>query len=140
MEILDQYHQTAAIFLVRVFLGLLFFFQGYDAVFKVKIRNIIGAYREPFANRGIPGFLSVAGIWFTSLSELVFGALLILGLFNSLSFFALGITLLVASTAFGIVTPLWNMRHVFPRFILLVFLLLMPTGSDIWSIDYLLFN
>lgn len=140
MEALEQYHREAATFLVRVFLGLLFFFQGYDAVFRIKIRNVISAYKQPFASRGIPGFISVPAIWFTSLSELIFGFLLVAGFFTSISLFILGINLLVASVAFAIVTPLWNMRHVFPRFILLIFLLVVPAGWNLWSADYLLFN
>ena len=97
MDLLDQYNPTAALFLVRVFLGLLFLFQGYDAVFRVKIRNIVATYQGPFASHGVPGLLSVIAIWFTSLTELVFGALLVLGLFHSIALYFLGLNLLVYS-------------------------------------------
>ena len=53
MEIISQWHQIAAIFAARVFLGSLFFFQGYDAVFNIKIKNVISTYQSSFSNHGI---------------------------------------------------------------------------------------
>ena len=40
MEFLSQYHQIAGITLTRVVLGLLFIFQGYDAVFTIGISKV----------------------------------------------------------------------------------------------------
>lgn len=139
MDLITPYHEIAAAFVARVFLGLLFFFQGYDAVFNVKIRNVIETYESSFANKGIPRFLTVCGSWFTSYVELVCGALLIFGLFEYPSLFLLGINLIVASIAFGITSPLWDMRFAFPRLILVLFLLVIPHEWNAWSLDRIIF-
>ena len=133
-------HREIAVFIARIFLGLLFFFQGYDAVFNIKIRNVIGTYQHTFSNKGIPKFLTIIGSWFTSYVELVGGFLLIAGLFKYYAIYFLGIDLIVASIAFGITTPMWDMRFVFPRLALLLFLLVVPTTWDSWSVDNVLFN
>lgn len=140
MEALQQYHTEAAVLLARLFLGGLFLFQGYDVLFRVRVHKVVSAYRENFREKGIPGFMSVAGIWYTSLTEFICGMLLIAGLFQYAALYLLGINLLVASVAFAVDTPLWNMRHVFPRLALLLFLLLVPPVYNTWTIDHLLFN
>lgn len=140
MEFIYQYHEAIGVFTARIILGLLFFFQGYDAVFKVKIKNVIQAYEQSFENKGIPRFLTVGGAWFTSLSELICGLLLILGLFEYVALYLLGANLIMASIAFGINTPMWDTRHVFPRLVLLIFLLVIPQSWNVISLDNLIFN
>ena len=140
MEIINQYHQIAAVFIARVFLGFLFFFQGYDSIFNVRIKNVIDTYESSFENKGIPRFLTVAGAWFTSYTELICGFLLIAGLFENIALYLLGINLIVASIAFGVNTPMWDMRFVFPRLILLLFLLIVPATWNIFSLDHLFFK
>jgi uncharacterized membrane protein YphA (DoxX/SURF4 family) len=140
MEIITQYHQIAAVFIARVFLGCLFFFQGFDAVFKVKIRNVIQTYQTTFYNKGLPKFLTVFAAWFTSCSALVAGALLILGLFEYCALYLLGINLIITAIGFGINTAMWDTRFVFPRLIVLVFLLLVPETWNMWSLGYLLIS
>ena len=76
MEIINQYHYIIAAFIARLFLGCLFFFQGYDAVFNVRIKNVITTFESDFASKGIPRFLTVTASWFTTLTELIGGALL----------------------------------------------------------------
>jgi uncharacterized membrane protein YphA (DoxX/SURF4 family) len=138
METIIQFHESAAVFIARVFLGSLFFFQGYDAVFKVKVNTIISTYERTFSNKGIPVFLIKTGTWFTSYTELIAGLLLILGLFEYCALYLLGLNVIIASIAFSITQPMWDMRFVFPRLILLVFLLVVPASWDVWSIDNLL--
>jgi putative oxidoreductase len=136
METITQHEITAA-FIARIFLGLLFFFQGYDAVFNVKIKNVIQAYEDAFASKGIPRFLTVGGAWFTSSVEFIGGLLLILGLFQYYVLSLLGLDLILASIAFGISTPMWDTRHVFPRLLLLLLLLIIPTSWNAISLDNL---
>ena len=138
MEIIIQYHEAAAAFIIRIFLGILFFFQGYDAVFNIKVKNIVNTYQTAFLNKGIPHFLIKAGTWFTSYTELIAGALLIAGLFKYCSLYLLGVNLIVASAAFSITQPMWDMRFVFPRLALLAFLLAIPTSWDVWTLDNLI--
>jgi uncharacterized membrane protein YphA (DoxX/SURF4 family) len=140
LDIINTIYETEAVFIARVFLGLLFFFQGYDAVFNIKIKNVIDTYQNSFTNKGIPKFFTVCGVWFTSCTELVCGIFLILGLFEYYSLSLLGINLLIASIAFGISTPMWDTRFVFPRLILLIFLFIVPHTWNFWSLDHLLFN
>ncbi len=140
METLYQHNQIAAVLIARVFLGLLFFFQGYDAVFNVKIKNVILFYQNSFEKKGIPKFLTLCGAWFTSYTELLCGFFLVIGLYENYCLYLLGINMIVASIAFGINTPMWDMRFVFPRLLLLIFLLLVPTSWNVLSIDFLLFK
>ncbi|MFL5762737.1 MAG: DoxX family protein [Bacteroidia bacterium] len=140
MEVTAQYNEAIAALIVRVILGLLFLFQGYDAIFRVKVHNIIETYGGAFASKGIPAFLTTAGTWFTSLTELIGGSMLVLGLCEPVALCLLGANLLVASIAFSAATPMWDMKHVFPRLAMLVFLLLAPVHWNILSIDHILAN
>jgi uncharacterized membrane protein YphA (DoxX/SURF4 family) len=136
---IDQYHEIIATSIARIFLGCLFFFQGYDAVFSIKIKNVVQTYENTFANSGIPRFLTLWGSWYTSLTALLGGAFLIFGLFNYITLFVLGINLILTAVGFGINTPVWDTRFVFPRLILILFLLIIPPSWHAWSLDGLFF-
>lgn len=140
MELLSQYHESAASFIARVFLGLMFFFQGYDAVFRIKVENVIETFENSFFQKGIPKFLTICGSYFTSYVELIGGALLIVGLFEYYVLYLLGINLLIVNVAFGISNPMWDMKFVSPRLALLLFLLIIPPTWKLWSFDNLIFN
>lgn len=140
MDVLSQYHYHAAALLARILLGCLFFFQGYDAVFNVRVRTVIATFENRFAHHGIPRFLTVAGSWFTSLSALTGGALLIAGIFKYAALYLLSLNLVVAAIGFGINIPVWDTRHVFPRLALLLLLLLLPESWDTLSFDHLFFK
>jgi putative oxidoreductase len=81
-----------------------------------------------------------AAAFFSLVSSMVCGFLLIIGLFEYPALYVLTINLIVAVIGFGIINPVWDMRLVFPRMALLIFLLLVPPHSQILSLDYLLFN
>lgn len=137
MEIINQYHEEAAVFIARVFLGCLFFFQGYDAVFNIKIKNVIETYRTHFTNKGMPYFVIILASWFTTCTGLIGGTLLILGLFKYVALYLLGANMIIAAIGFGITTPMWDTRYVLPRLILLLLLLLVPQSWDVLSLDNL---
>jgi putative oxidoreductase len=137
---LSQYNESVAALAVRVFLGVVFLCQGYDAIFRVKIRNVIETYESEFSSRGIPRFLTATGVWFTSMTELVCGLLLIAGLFQPIPVYLLTINILVASAAFSVTSPMWDMKHVFPRLASLIFLLIIPAEWNTWSLDQLINN
>jgi putative oxidoreductase len=130
------HHEIAAVLIARVFLGLLFFVQGYDAVFKVKVKGVIDAISAPLSASRVPRFLIVLGAVFTSYVELIAGFFLIIGFVKYYSLYLLGIDLIVASIAFGISRPVWDLKFVFPRLALLLFLLIVPSQWDIFSVDY----
>jgi putative oxidoreductase len=138
-EELSLYHKPVGVLIVRVFLGMLFFFQGYDAVFRVKPRNVIRAFETQLGNRNMPGFLVAGGAYYTSFVGLLAGLLLILGLFKYIALYLLGIDLLLAAFAFGLIKPMWDMQHVFPRVLLLFLLLVLPESWDVFTLDHLLF-
>ena len=132
--------EALAVFIARIFLGLLFFFQGFDAVFRIRVKGVIEEIREPLAQKGVPGFFITTGAWFTSWAELVGGILLVFGWLKSYAFCLLGADLIMASVAFGIIKPMWDMQFAFPRLALLLFLLVTPAGWDIYSLDHLIRN
>jgi putative oxidoreductase len=138
MDFNGHYHYYAAALAARIFLGVLFFFQGYDAVFRVKIKNVIKTFESGFSQNGIPSTFTVAASWFTSFSALLGGALLIPGLFIYPALFLLSLNLIIAAIGFGINTPVWDTRHVFPRLVLVLFLLIVPELWHTFSIDYLI--
>lgn len=140
MEIINQYHYILAALIARVFLGCLFFFQGYDAIFNVKIQNVIGVFENDFTKKGIPKFMTICASWFTTYTELICGFFLILGLFEYAALYLLGLNLIVAAVGFGINSPIWDTRHVFPRLVLILFLLVLPQSWNILSLDHLFFN
>lgn len=129
-------HEIIAVFIVRVFLGLLFFFQGYDAIFRVGLKNVVNTFHPSFEDKGIPKSLTILGVGFTSYVQLIGGFLLILGFIKYYVLCLLGIDLLVAALAFGVIQPMWDLRAAFPRLVLLIFLLLIPWQWDVFSIDY----
>ena len=132
-------HLDIALLIARLFLGLLFFFQGYEKLFKVKISGVVEAFGAPMeAHHITKGVLFVAAAY-TSIIELVCGLMLILGIFKTIALALLGVDLLMVAVAFGMIRPMWDMQHVFPRLVILIFLLVMPSCLDIFSLDHLLF-
>lgn len=139
MEFIEQYHYTIGIGVTRIFLGFLFLFQGYDALFKIGLTNAADVYQEKFGPKGLARPLTVLAAWFTSFTAFLCGLLLIFGLFEYISLYLLGLNLVVTAVGFGINQPLWDTRHVFPRLLLLIILLLTPGEWHSFTLDHLFF-
>jgi putative oxidoreductase len=118
--IIEHYKYEIFSLLVRVFTGLLFLFQGYDKVFNIGIKNCIQTFRNDYEKINLPYGLLRFVVVFTSYSELIGGGLLILGLFYTYSLIFLGLDLIIVAIAFGMVQPMWDTRHAFPRFLLII--------------------
>jgi uncharacterized membrane protein YphA (DoxX/SURF4 family) len=129
--------EMEAVLIARVFLGILFFLQGYDKVFRMKVSKVIETIHTPLEVKGVPTIFSAVGAYFTSYVELVCGGLLIIGFAKYYCLYLLGFDLLFVTLAFSLVEPVWDMRHIFPRLALLIFLLIAPSQWDVISIDYL---
>lgn len=129
------YKADIAEFIIRSFLGILFFFQGYDKVFRVKMPNVINAFSEDAQLHHIPRPWLAMMAYYTSGIELIGGLALILGLFTNYTLCFLGTDLLLVCFAFSLVRPMWDMQYIFPRLILLVTLLLLPYEYNKLSID-----
>ena len=136
--LLDIIHsrEVVAMFVVRVFLGFLFFFQGFDAVFRIKVKGVLNTIKEPLLEKGVPLFFIDLGAYYTSYANLICGFLLIIGFVKYYALYFIGADILMTAFAFSIIKPMWDMQFVFPRLALLVFFLIAPTEWDVISIDY----
>lgn len=132
-----EYAEMIAAFTARVFLGLLFFFQGYDKVFNVGISGVVRTFDEPYRQTKLPKFLLLSGAVVTSFIEMIGGLLLILGLFKYLALYFLAFDLLIAAAGLSLMNPMWDLKFSFPRLVLLLFLLLIPESWDQWALDRL---
>jgi uncharacterized membrane protein YphA (DoxX/SURF4 family) len=133
-------HQSILVLIVRIILGTLFFFQGLDKVFNVKIANVISFFKEEASEKYIPPVLMSTSAYLTSYIEFICGALLIVGLFKTPALYLLGLDLILVSAAFSYLKAMWDMQLLFPRLVLLSALLLFPSEWDLLSLDHLLGN
>jgi putative oxidoreductase len=135
---MEDYKFQIAELLIRLFAGILFLFQGYDKLFKVKMKGVISSFTIDSDRQNIPrGFVAIIA-YYTSIAEFAGGLLLMLGLFTNFTLYALGFDLLLVCFAFTYMQPMWDMKHVFPRFLLIVLLLLLPESYNQFSLDALL--
>lgn len=123
---------------VRVVLGILFFFQAYHKIFKLKLKYVYIEVSEGCLEKGIPLIFSRLSVYGSSFIELVAGAFLILGLFTPFVLYLLGFHMILVVLAFSFLDGLWDMKHVFPRLILLIFLFILPVSWNVISFDYLI--
>ncbi len=118
-----NYH--IAEFFARCFVAILFIFQGYDKLFIVKIKNVIGIFQTEATKKEIPKYLIVFISYFTSITEFFGGLLLLMGLFHQIVSVILAVNLLVVTIAFSVLKPVWDLQHVFPRFVILLLVILL---------------
>lgn len=136
---MNETNQIIAVLVVRIFFGILMFMQGYDKLFRIKIKNVLKTLEYPYQGlRNLPKFFLIAGVYYTTYVEFIGGLFLIFGFLKHYCLYLMAIDLLIATIGFGIVNPLWDMKHVFPRFLMLVVLLIMPSQWDVISVDHFL--
>lgn len=131
-------NESILVFLLRVILGILFFFQGYDKVFKVKINGVIDFFTRETRNINIPKWILTYSAYYTTYIEFLCGGMLIIGLFTKYSLYLLGIDIILVVGAFSLIKPMWDMSQLFPRLVLLSVLLLLPEKWNTISVDYIL--
>lgn len=129
-----DYKIQAAELLLRIFAGILFFFQGYDKVFRIGLKGVTDTFMADASRYRIPRGLVSLLTWYTSLAELIGGLLLMAGLFTFPALCALGLDLVLVALAFSFIEPMWDMKHVFPRLLLLVALMLLYRGGQNWGL------
>lgn len=95
------------------------------------------AFRSEAAIYQVPRWLLSLLAYYTSLTEFIGGALLLVGLFSDIALVLLIIDLILVSIAFSFIEPMWDTKHVFPRFIALIALLLLQSGNNPYSLDQL---
>jgi len=132
-------NQSIAFALARVILGVLFFMQGYEKVFKIKMRSIVNAYQLPINRSYIFNFFIWGGTIFTSYCELICGPLLILGVFTNYALYLIAIDMVIAVMGMSLQEAMWDMKFVWSRLALTIFLLVCPDSWNCISIDYFIF-
>lgn len=133
-----ELNETILPLFLRLILGILFFFQGYDKVVRIGMKGVASTFREELGEIRFPKALLIFSAWFTSYAEFIGGLLLILGLFKIPVICILGVDLIFVTAAFSLISPMWDMRFVFPRIFLLIFLFLLSDQPDLLSLDNLI--
>jgi uncharacterized membrane protein YphA (DoxX/SURF4 family) len=136
MDIFLEYKADAATLLARIILGILFFFQGYDKLFGIGLKQTEAGMDEAFRQTHLPKravhFITI----FSSSIELIGGMLLIAGWLIYPALIVLAFDLVIVVFGMSLRQPLWDMRYVWPRLALVLLLLLLPAAWDRISVDY----
>ena len=125
--------------LIRVFTGILFFFQGYDKIFRLGLKQVFNTVAPSYRQAGLSDPLIRLFSSVTAWIELVGGLLLIFGLLKYVALYALGADLLIVALGMSLLNPMWDMQYVFPRLLLILFLLVFPSSLDILALDHFIF-
>ena len=128
-----------ALLFARAVLGLIFFMAGVWKVFQL---GPVEHARKFFIDPYNESFLPLWSLWAVGtiipVVELLAGALLILGLRVREALIALGSVLVIVTFGHLLKEPLYQFHtHVIPRLALLLFILLVPSEGDRFSLDYL---
>ena len=132
-----DYNDSIALLLLRIVTGILFFFQGYDKIFNIKIRNVVKTFNDPLNKFQIRQGILMPLITLSSFIELISGLLLIIGLFRNSALILLSFNMICVALTFSLIKPMWDMKFYFPRLIFLIFLLIGLPGHDIFSLDWI---
>lgn len=134
----QELNLTVALCLLRVVTGILFFYQGCDKIFNVKIEGVVQAFMDSIRQTWVPRVFLRPFAVITSYIEMIAGLFLIFGLFRDASLYLLSFNLILVAFAFSSIKAMWDMQYFFPRMVFVVALLLLPSESDRWSLDFLL--
>lgn len=119
----EDLHIVLAVLAVRLLAGAVFFFQGYDKLFKIGVRGVADTIGPSYRKAGLPGFFIFFMAGFTSVVECLGGFLLFVGFFHEYALYLLLADLILVSLGMSLLDPVWDMKLVFPRLIMVVFLL-----------------
>jgi len=127
-----------AAFLARVMLGLVFLMAGWWKVFTLTpAAHAQNFFIDGFKDHWIPESL----LWVLGMAippvELLLGLLLVVGLWTRLSVTLCGLLLLLTTYGHALQQPLFDIDgHTFTRFALIIFILMLPAGTDKISLDH----
>jgi uncharacterized membrane protein YphA (DoxX/SURF4 family) len=130
-------NRSWAILFARLVLGLIFFMAGAWKVFTLgALVHARQLFVEPYAHTFLPRW----ALWATGAVipwvELLAGALLLIGMKTRAALLMLGGVLVLVTFGHLLLEPLYEFHtHVIPRLALLLFILVMPTSEDSFSID-----
>jgi uncharacterized membrane protein YphA (DoxX/SURF4 family) len=134
---LTEINYAIAVLTIRLIAGILFFFQGYDKVFRVGMSQVALTMRTSLSHRNIPNSVISFIAIFTSWAEMICGFLLVLGFFKFFAIYVLCLNLVVIVFGLSLGKAMWENNHVFIRLALLILLLLLPGEWDRFSVDFL---
>jgi uncharacterized membrane protein YphA (DoxX/SURF4 family) len=121
-----------ALLTIRMVAGVLFFFQAYDKLFRIGVRQVTEQFSSTLTI--IPKQFIYLGILVSSLIELAGGVLLFSGFFITPVLGLLLIDMVVVAVMFSAIRPMWDMQYYFPRLLLLLALALLPADWDCFSL------
>ncbi len=126
-----------AIFFARVILGLIFGMAGYWKCFVLTpMAHAQGFFVEAYADTWIPVWMLWTSGLLVPVVELIAGWLLVVGWRTRESLLALGFVLVLVTYGHLLAQPLYVfIEHVIPRLALLLFVMLMPSDEDQFSVD-----
>ena len=131
-----QRNRQVAVLTIRLLLGFIFFFQGFGKVFKFGLDAVLQNFFIKSYGDLLPDFLLIFTAYYTSLTELIGGFLLLIGFKRDLTLYFLASVLVIVTFGHGLKDPIWDLSHVMFRAILLISLLLLPKEYDLFSVDY----
>jgi uncharacterized membrane protein YphA (DoxX/SURF4 family) len=131
-----KFHLAA--FLIRTITGILFFFQGYDKIFNIKISGVMNTFGNSFAQKKISNTFLRPSILLSAWIELICGLLLAIGLESNIALYLLAFNMIFVALAFSFIKAMWDMQHYFPRLVFIFILLILPSGWDTISLDHIL--
>lgn len=127
-----------AAFLARTMLGLVFLMAGWWKVFTLTpAAHAQNFFIDGFKDHWIPENL----LWLLGMAippfELLAGFLLVIGLWTRLSAALCGLLLLMTTYGHALQQPLFDIDgHTFTRLALIIFILMLPSGTDKISVDH----
>jgi uncharacterized membrane protein YphA (DoxX/SURF4 family) len=130
--------EAIGILIVRITTGILFFFQGYDKVFRVGIKKVVETIAEPLKKAPFPDRWLLPMIALSSYIEITGGILLFSGLLGDLPLALLAADLVMVAFAFSATTAMWDMQYYFPRFAMVITLFMLPSNADHFRMDIVL--
>jgi putative oxidoreductase len=136
----EEIHWAIAILLLRTVTGSLFFFQGYDKLFNIKIINVVRTFNTPGSKFQLSKFYLTPAIAIASLIEMICGAMLIVGLYKNIALYLIAFDLIIIAFIFSAIKAMWDLQFYFPRLVLIAALLLLTWIPDIFSLDNMFFG
>jgi len=136
---LNEYSIPAAYLLIRIILGIVFISSGYDKLMRIGIGKVKEEYALQLQKYRMPAFVFSFTAFFSTWAELIGGILILFGLFKFIALSVLGIDLVLVTLAMVLLQPLYDLKLVFARLLLILILFVGNIGLDLFSLDYLFF-
>lgn len=133
---IDEIYIVLASFLLRIVLGILLVSQGYEKFFRIGIKEVVQTVANYEWKLNLPNWLIGTFVFVNSFIEFFGGLFLIFGLMKSYVMFAVGFNFIFVAAALSLNSSMWDMKHFFPRLILFIALLLVPSQFDQWTLNY----